>query len=248
MSCSIKLFLDGDEEISYPLEEVQVRLLYLENDKRKEGLKTDFAPEPFFSAGSSAGALFETGDDLYIMFFGSDKVIDFYFNIVIDLVSTDFLPGDIKVHAGFLHNYEGVRDRVMEGLDSYLAGGASGTIYIVGHSAGGAAAIYCAADLITNRGIDDRLYIVAGGTPRPGNHSLKALIENSNARCHRIVNGSDMIPTVPPESMGYTHTGIFHRIGPKPNPLISGTMLWIPQHLLDGYCDTLDKGLYQVLN
>ncbi len=243
-SCTIPLFTEGDGEASTPLESRQISLLYMENEYRIEGKKTDLQGEEFFSAGPSSGAIIEKDGDLYVIFFGSDDPLDIYFNLVLDLVTADFLPPEIRVHAGFLYNYKAVRQKVLDEIDSYLNLNPEGTIYILGHSSGSASAYFCTADLIVNRDCDERLYCMTGASPRAGGAELKKLIEESPAECHRIVNGSDMVPTVPPESMGYRHTGELHRIGPEPDPFYTATLLWVNHHFIGDYCESLDSGLY----
>lgn len=102
------------------------------------------------------------------------------------------------VHDGFRTYAIHLFPQVLE----FVKNNHSKDIYVVGHSLGAAMALY------TTRKIEDAGYTVKTvftfGQPRLG---TKRFVDEVIAPHYRFVNCVDVVPTVPPEELGYVHQG-----------------------------------------
>lgn len=123
----------------------------------------------------------------------------------------DRAPDVGTVHAGFANS---LRDTWTESVRKLLKKAGAGTrrtLWITGHSLGGALAVMAGGACIFD---PDTLLPVNGiytyGQPRVG---LRQFCLNLDAQLgrvyYRFVNDRDIVPRVPPRSFDYTHTGRF---------------------------------------
>ena len=117
------------------------------------------------------------------------------------------------VHNGFLTAYLGVRAALLSQLRAIIRNpGLSGgwTLYITGHSLGGALATIFAYDVCTSgtkgggeksAGISS-VVVHSFGSPRVGNKAFAEAFESRIDSSWRFSNVSDIIPTVP-RFLGY---------------------------------------------
>lgn len=125
--------------------------------------------------------------------------------------------GTTRVHRGFKRALNSVWTPIAAALDKLDC-----PVFYTGHSLGAALATLAAA-----RRAPQAVY--AFGSPRVGNSQfvdrLKAV------PVYRIVHGSDIVPSVPPEALGFRHAGEERRIGST--ALLKGgfdpRMIWNPQ-------------------
>lgn len=99
-----------------------------------------------------------------------------------------------KVHTGFRNAYQQVADRVkfaVDGLDNY-------SLYVTGHSLGGALAVIAAKELER----DSLAACYTFGSPRVGDEEFG---EKIRAPIYRIINAADGVPRIPPNRL---HPGI----------------------------------------
>ncbi len=99
------------------------------------------------------------------------------------------------VHHGFLKAYRDIESVIQKYVRNQT------NVFLTGHSLGAALATVAArfVDCCQPR-------LVTFGSPRVGDCEFSAQV---NARCRgpfeRYVHGRDIVPTVPPEALGYTH-------------------------------------------
>lgn len=115
-----------------------------------------------------------------------------------------------KVHAGFysaLRKVWGVALPNGEILPKRLVNRGSKTIWMTGHSLGGALAVLCAAQaLFVSRIPVQGVYTF--GQPRVGTKEFAAAVnERLGSGIFRFVNDRDIVPRVPLFSMGFCHYG-----------------------------------------
>lgn len=129
----------------------------------------------------------------------------------------DFLEEDYKpvpnsgdVHRGFQMVYESVRASVI-GLVQQASAGCS-SLWVTGHSLGGALAVLCAPDLAVNGtpAIVPQLHTFAG--PRVAHDaivgtSFRSFFDGKIPICFRVVNLWDRVPDLPPVTALYEHVG-----------------------------------------
>jgi hypothetical protein len=104
------------------------------------------------------------------------------------------------VHQGFQDQYIALRQTLM----GVLAKNLSSTLWITGHSLGGALATLCASDNAIS-GYRPLTYTWAG--PRVGWHDYANWFSSKSPNLYRIVNEWDIVPRVPPAINGYEHVG-----------------------------------------
>lgn len=186
----------------------------------------------------------EEGDVLYIVFFGTDTAEDVYYDMIHwkEPFWTDVDP-DIAVHAGFNRPFQDIAPEIREAVQLYLDGAPpTPRVLLSGHSAGGVQAVLCAFYLsreFTSWELDD-IYCQIGGSPAPGNKAFADAVEaESRITLHRYRNGSDMMPGMLTEEMGYYHAGQPYHIGPDPDPFTTSSLLWLTWHFIGDYADSL---------
>jgi hypothetical protein len=79
--------------------------------------------------------------------------------------------------------------------------------YVVGHSMGGALAHLCALDLATRFGpeVGSRTHLYTFGAPRVGNEPFARFSRGRVASYWRFTHERDIVPSVPPQLMGFHH-------------------------------------------
>lgn len=114
------------------------------------------------------------------------------------------------IHAGFLKAWRDVESEVNKLAKNYRR------LFLTGHSMGSAVATVAA------RFVDHPCDLVTFGSPRVGDEEFCGKVrERCGPYCDRIVHGHDMVPTLPPESMGYRHVGVLHKLKSRRRPLVN---------------------------
>ncbi|MGB2598849.1 MAG: lipase family protein [Candidatus Omnitrophota bacterium] len=98
------------------------------------------------------------------------------------------LDGEAKVHSGFYNAFQGVRERIAEKLEN-LRGY---SVYITGHSLGGALALVATQEFNDNNNI---AACYTFGSPKVGNEEYDDKVK---VPIYRIINAYDIVPFVPP--------------------------------------------------
>lgn len=109
------------------------------------------------------------------------------------------------VHVGFLRAYLSVRHRLLDILDVLrLREEEPWTVYVTGHSLGGALATICAADVAA---LYDREVVMYNfGSPRVGNMAFVNRFNKLVPNAFRVVNDADLVARVPRSRlMNYHH-------------------------------------------
>lgn len=120
------------------------------------------------------------------------------------LADADLWPhmdGKSWVHRGFKRRAEWL----IPGIIRYINKHPDKSIYITGHSMGGAMALYTAYEL--ERLNVNPITVFTYGCPRIGNREYVDLIRSTH---HRFVNCNDIIPRIPLSIIGYKHHGTLH--------------------------------------
>ncbi len=137
-----------------------------------------------------------------VAFRGTDEVSDWLDNISISLV-----PLSIgRVHRGFYRALQTVWSGMLETIDQFQDRGQS--LWLTGHSLGGALATLAAVDLVEQ---DKPFYgVYTYGQPRCCDRVLARTfnVEAKN-RFFRFQNNNDIVSRVPQRAMGYSHVGTF---------------------------------------
>lgn len=150
--------------------------------------------------GSTSGFVASNTDHLVISFRGSDDVFDLAVNLTAsqDDSHESYQGG---VHQGFMTAIEGVWIELHTLINSlYLP---RHTVWVTGHSLGGALATLTAKRLST---FMDDVHCITFGQPRVGDPTF---FQNYQVQHHRYVNEHDVIPKLPPRGLftRYWHVG-----------------------------------------
>ncbi|GMF21984.1 unnamed protein product [Phytophthora fragariaefolia] len=100
-----------------------------------------------------------------------------------------------RVHRGFWIAYESVRDQLKEVTRLILDENPGVSVYITGHSMGGALAVLAAYDLAVNFSIKVNMYNFGG--PRVGNPSFRQHYDRCVPTSYRVVMDGDIVPGWP---------------------------------------------------
>ncbi len=109
----------------------------------------------------------------------------------------------MSVHSGFASALDSVWDEILSELSALTS-----PVFYTGHSLGAAL-----ATLAAWRRAPRALYTF--GSPMVGNAEFVNALRD--VPTHRVVDGEDIIPTLPPEALGFCHAGDLHRIPEAPS-------------------------------
>jgi len=246
IGCNITFFLnDGWEESTMGATALDTELIfrqeYLRGLHREGKLSED---ENLHETESLAYYIQTEGSSFYVTFFGTSNVTGVYYDMVHwkEPFWTDVDP-EIRVHAGFNRPFQTVATSIRDELQLFLdTNPVDPSVYILGHSSGGIQAVLCSFYLVQEIPETEisTLYCQTGGAPAPGNRNFAAAFnQESRITCHRYINGSDMVPSLFTPEMGYAHVGQPYRIGSEPNFMISSTGLWLGDHFIEDYAESL---------
>ena len=164
----------------------------------------------FFDSHDTQGFVAESGDAIIVAFRGTqpNRPMDWFVDFRATSSPWDHNAG--KVHSGFygaLRQVWGVTLANGEVLPKRLLHPGSKTIWITGHSLGGALAELCAAQTLFVSNIPVQ-GVYTFGQPRVGSKDFAdALNTKLGSGIFRFVNDRDIVPRVPLFSMGFCHYG-----------------------------------------
>ena len=164
----------------------------------------------FFDNADTQGFVVEGDDTIIVAFRGTqpNRPMDWFVDFRATRGHWDHNIGE--VHDGFynaLRKVWGVTLANGEVLPKRLVNRGNKTIWITGHSLGGALAELCAAQaMFVSRIPVQGVYTF--GQPRVGNKDFAAAVnEKLGSGIYRFVNDRDIVPRVPLFSMGFCHYG-----------------------------------------
>jgi triacylglycerol lipase len=117
------------------------------------------------------------------------------------------------VHEGFAGALDGVWKHIAPVLADL-----EGPVFYAGHSLGAALATLAAV-----RRAPAAVYTF--GSPRVGDARFAAAA--ATLPIYRVVDDADLVATVPPEQLGFSHAGELHRIVPKLGPFRLSLLVWL---------------------
>ncbi|RUS31125.1 Alpha/Beta hydrolase protein [Jimgerdemannia flammicorona] len=142
---------------------------------------------------------------IYVAFRGSANIQSFIQDA--EFLQTNYPPvSGAKVHQGFLESHQEARDIVYNAVVDQMNKYQGYTIYVVGHSLGGALAILQALDFNQRAGYDkSNMVVYTYGEPRVGNPAFSSYADSLSLKYYRTVNQNDIVSHLPPQSFGYKH-------------------------------------------
>ena len=111
-----------------------------------------------------------------------------------------------KVHNGFYGALQSIWSEIEAEVNRLRTD--RQTIWLTGHSMGGALAALAAATLVLHRRAIGCNGVYTFGQPRVGDHTFAGNFNRSfKKQCFRLVNNNDVVTRVPPQIFGYSHVG-----------------------------------------
>eukprot|EP00927_Polykrikos_kofoidii_P033899 TRINITY_DN2873_c0_g1_i5.p1 TRINITY_DN2873_c0_g1~~TRINITY_DN2873_c0_g1_i5.p1 ORF type:complete len:617 (-),score=115.86 TRINITY_DN2873_c0_g1_i5:84-1934(-) len=163
-------------------------------------------------------ALHPTNKWVVLVFRGTESVSDMAVDANCFGTPHPYLPGNPKVHNGFLTAYLCVRDAALKACALFDGSDDSPTeMHITGHSLGAALATLAAVDIaITLKGAAAKrgdgvkppdVVVHTFGSPCVGQAEFVALYDKEVTRTFRHVNDRDIVAVTPPSFIGHQHVG-----------------------------------------
>lgn len=154
---------------------------------------------------SILGYILSNGDLSVIVFRGTDDAPDWLANLDVDSEPT---PHG-RVHRGFSRAYQALRPQIQKILNKQEPK----HVWITGHSLGGAIAVLCAYDFVTNEQFNlDGL--MTFGQPMIGDQQMASYLDRKlQGKYLRFVNESDIVARVPPTHYAHCGTWIWFKAG-----------------------------------
>jgi Lipase (class 3)/C2 domain len=131
--------------------------------------------------------------------------------------------GEMWAHSGFYKAYKAVQAEVIQIVDAITAGEAKEwSIFVTGHSLGGALSTLGAYELATRRqwkGGKPKVVNYSYGSPRVGNRVFAYSFNKAVPNAWRVVNNNDAVALVP-RLVGYAHVGHLVRLTPEGDVIV----------------------------
>lgn len=120
----------------------------------------------------------------------------------------DFPCSKCQVNQDFYHKFSEVVDPVMDALTEVHEQEPTLPIYVTGHSSGAALATLFAVQVTIVSPSLPITHVFTFGSPRVGNLAFATFANTIlGERWFRVMNQLDVVPSIPPQSFGYHHTG-----------------------------------------
>jgi len=175
---------------------------YETEDTIKRRMKTIWDFQNFKYIDENDTQCFVIGNDkgIILAFKGTTSIEDWLTNVKIRKVTGSL--GGTKVHSGFKSALDCVWARV-ESTVSEFQNGKSHSLWITGHSLGGALATLATARFLDSGRAVKALYTL--GQPRVGDEAFSDVFNVSFSSVYRLVNNEDIVTRIP--FLGYKHVG-----------------------------------------
>lgn len=139
------------------------------------------------------------------------------------------------IHRGFYEIWEKSKPMV----DEILKRSKDKEIFVTGMSQGGAVSTICARHLVKNRNVaKTNISLVTFGAPSQGTKEYASQVNELLQSHYRVVNGYDIVPTMPPKIAGFCHCGSFIWLK---NPWWTRFFRKIKSHFYSSYTKSLIK-------
>lgn len=156
----------------------------------------------------------ESTENIVVSFRGSSNIPNWISNLNFPKEAKYPKCNGCKVHRGFYHAWDSVRERVVAEVRRLHKIQPTAQIFVTGHSLGAALAVLCAAELGASK--QSLGFPIEGvytyGEPRVGNQAFHDFYNTGTKVSWRITHWKDPVPTLPPAALGFHHisTEIFY--------------------------------------
>jgi len=109
-----------------------------------------------------------------------------------------------RVEVGFWTYWNSVKSCVTSAIKNLRSAHPTYSTFTTGHSLGAAASTLAAMDMIVNLGMPG-VQVLNYGQPRVGNQDFATNTHKYISGLQRMVDNKDIVPSVPPQALGYEH-------------------------------------------
>jgi len=168
-------------------------------------LAAALAGKAYAGVPAALGFLAESDRDAVLAFRGTIRTDEWVSDAVIRQIPCPFAPRMGWTHEGFTRVYDSLRGKMAEALEAVAP---AKTLYIAGHSLGGALAVLAAADLaFAGR---RRPVVYTFGAPRVGDPRFACRFGRLVPASHRVANPHDFVTRLPPPVFRSPVTNAFY--------------------------------------
>jgi triacylglycerol lipase len=136
------------------------------------------------------------GDAIYVVFRGTKTISEWISDATFSQVDYTYVAGGGKTETGFTDIYATIESQILAEVNALAATGAYSTLYVAGHSLGGALTVVAAPDLAAHTPFPSPVVYGFAG-PRAGDPIFAADYDGAIANSWRVVNTNDEAPKVP---------------------------------------------------
>ncbi|MGQ0505828.1 MAG: lipase family protein [Myxococcaceae bacterium] len=207
-------------------------------------------------------AVADPAGNIYVSYLGTTSLPDLMTDLSMKLIAPEWSSArGLRVHNGFDTDFNGVWSQVEDLINEIRRKvGDKGTLFLTGHSMGGALAELSA---LRARGLwnvaPEKLQVYTFGAPRVGNETYAETYNTQVPRTFSVVtqhsNWRDPISNFPPRWLGYRETGETVLLGDNGQiepgaPERSGNWDWLPLpyleqrfeiHRMSSYLDRIER-------
>jgi Lipase (class 3) len=113
-----------------------------------------------------------------------------------------------EVHTGFFQAYDEIKDKVRLAVNTLFQAHPTATIFVTGHSLGGALATFAALDIKLNINPAAKVTLYTYGQPRCGNEKFSDLLFSKlDGKYIRVTHYDDTVAHIPPLISYFKHAG-----------------------------------------
>lgn len=141
------------------------------------------------------GFILESPHEIIIAFRGTSSTTNWISNVLASQKRFKYIKDDCLTHRGFTDIYSSARDGIISTLTKLSP---DKTLYITGHSLGGALATLCAIDIAANTSFSAPS-LFTYGSPRVGDPDFAKVFKKYVHSSYRIGNLFDVVTYAPPQ-------------------------------------------------
>lgn len=151
---------------------------------------------------------------VFVIFRGTESTEDWLADGDADQTTYDLVKNYGNVHHGFFKLYKSIRKSLLQSLKKTIINTDIKQLFITGHSLGSGLSTLAVPDILNQSFIIDNTALTIDhfnlASPRVGDPEFTSALNLGRASNYRVVNTSDIVPTLPPSILGrdiYQHIG-----------------------------------------
>ena len=137
-----------------------------------------------------------SGSSIYVVFRGTNTISEWIDDATLTQVDYTYVANGGKTETGFTNIYDSIRAPLVQEVSSLASGGTYTTLYVTGHSLGGALSVLAAPDLAAQTRFKQPV-VYTFAAPRAGDPTFASLFNGGIATSWRVANTNDAVPKLP---------------------------------------------------